>query len=86
MVVASLATLSASLLPAISDGPGIHWMKMEDKMESMELWIEEVWGFDDMRASHKDLLSVLKRMAIKGWLTLPDVQVKAQSMAVASSS
>ena len=37
MAVAPLAALSASMLPAISDGSGIHWMKMEDKMESMEL-------------------------------------------------
>ena len=32
-------------------------MKMEDKMKLMELWTEEVHGFDEMRASHNDLLS-----------------------------
>ena len=28
----------------------------------MELWMENVRGCDDMRASHKDLLSVQKSM------------------------
>ena len=61
-------------------------MKMEDGIELMELWIEKVWRLDDMRASHKDLLSVQKRMVIEGWLTLVDSQIKADSMATASSS
>ena len=39
-----------------------------------------------MRASHKDLLSVQKKMVIEGWLALKDLQVKANSMAAASSS
>ena len=39
-----------------------------------------------MRASHKDLLSVQKRMVIEGWLTVVDIQVKVDSMAAASSS
>ena len=33
-------------------------MKMEDEMELKELWIDEVCGFDKMRASHNGLLSV----------------------------
>ena len=72
MVVASLAALSASSLPGMSEWPGIQWMKMEDYIESVEFWIEEVWGFDEMRASHNDLLSMQKRMEIEGWLTLVD--------------
>ena len=47
-------------------------MKMEDYIELMEFWIEEVWGFDEMRASHNDLLSMQKRMEIEGWLALVD--------------
>ena len=58
MVVASLADLSARSLPGMSEWPGIHWMKMEDDTELMELWIENVWELDEMRASHRDLLSV----------------------------
>ena len=59
---------------------------MEDEMELMELWIENVLGWDEMRASHKDLLSVQKSMEIEGWLALADVQDSADSMAAASSS
>ena len=55
-------------------------------MELMELWIEKVQGFDDMRASHKDLLSMQKRMRIEEWLALVDVQVKAECMAAVYSS
>ena len=33
-------------------------------MELMDLWIEEVWELDDMRASHNDLLSVQKGIVI----------------------
>ena len=43
MVVASLAPLSARSLSGIAEWPGIHWMKMEDDMELMELWIENIW-------------------------------------------
>ena len=75
MVEAYLATLPASSLPAIAEWPEIHLMKMEEEMELMELWIEEVPRFDDMRASHKDLLSVQKRMLIDSWLALTNVQV-----------
>ena len=39
-----------------------------------------------MRVSHKDLLSVQKRMVIEGWFTLLDVWVKADSIATGSSS
>ena len=67
MVVASLATLSTSWLSGMSEWPGIHLMKMEDEMELMELWMKEVQVFDDMRASHKDLLSVQTRMVIHEW-------------------
>ena len=55
-------------------------------MEFMELWIENVLGWDEMRASHKDLLSVQKSMEIDGWLALADDQDSADSMAAASSS
>ena len=39
-----------------------------------------------MRASHKDLLSVQKSMAIEGWFAFADVQDSADSMAAASTS
>ena len=60
-------------------------MMMEDKIEFMELWIENVQGLDEMRASHKDLLSVQKSMEIKrlAWM---NVQDSADSMEAASSS
>ena len=58
MVVATLAALSGSSLPGMTEWPGIHWINMEEEMELMELGIEEVQGFDDMRASYSDLLSV----------------------------
>ena len=61
-------------------------MKIGNDMELMELWIENVQGWDEMRASHKDLHSVLKSMEIGGWLPLVDVQDSADSMATASSS
>ena len=44
MVVTSLAALSGRWLPGIAEWPGIHWMKMEDDMELMELRIDNVWG------------------------------------------
>ena len=59
---------------------------MEDEMELMESWMENVRGWDEMRASHKDLLSVQKSMVIEGWLALVSVQVSADSMTAASSS
>ena len=65
MVVASLAALSAISLPGMAEWPGIHWMRMEDEMELMELWMENVRGWDEMRASHKDLLSVQKSTVIE---------------------
>ena len=37
-------------------------------MELMKLCIEDVLGWDEIRASHKDLLSVQKGMEIEGWL------------------
>ena len=55
-------------------------------MELMELWIEEVQGSDDMKTFHNNLLSVQKSMVVEGWLALVDDQVKADSMAAASSS
>ena len=58
MVVATLTALSGSSLPGMTEWPGIHWINMEEEMELMELGIEEVQGFDDMRASYSDLLSV----------------------------
>ena len=68
MMVASLAALSARSLPGIEEWPGIHWIKIEDEMELMELmelWMENVRGCDDMRTSHKDLLSAQKSMVIE---------------------
>ena len=61
MWVASFVALSARSFPEIDEWPGIHWIKIEDEMELMELRMENVRGCDDMRASHKDLLSVQKR-------------------------
>ena len=61
-------------------------MKMEDEMELMELWIEEVWGFNDMRDPQNDLLSVQNSMIIEGLLASVDVQDNADSMAASSSS
>ena len=52
-------------------------MKIKEEMELNELWMEEVWGINDMRASRKDLLSVQK-MVIEGWLAVVDIQVKAK--------
>ena len=61
-------------------------MKMEDEMELMELWIEDVWGFNDMRDPQNDLLSVQNSMIIEGLLASVDVQDNADSMAASSSS
>ena len=65
MVWASLAALSARSLPGMEEWPGIHWMKMEGRMELIELWMENVLGWDEMRASHKNLLSVQKSTVIE---------------------
>ena len=64
-MVASLAALSTRSLPGMVEWSEIHQMKMEDDMELMELWIENVRGWDEMRASHKGLLSVQKSMEIE---------------------
>ena len=40
-------------------------MKNKDEMELIEFRVEYVQGCDEMRASHKDLLSVQKNMVIK---------------------
>ena len=61
-------------------------MKMEDDMEVMKLWIENVQEWDEMRALHKDLLSVQKSMENEGWLALVEVQDSTDSMKAASSS
>ena len=42
MVVASLVALSAKSLPGMEEWPGIHWIKIEDEMELMELSMENV--------------------------------------------
>ena len=49
MWVASFAALSARSLPGIDEWPGIHWIKIEDEMELMELRKENVRGCDHMR-------------------------------------
>ena len=59
-------------------------MKTEDKMELIELRTEDVRGCNEMRASHKNLLSVQKSTVIEWWLL--SIQDKADSMAAASSS
>ena len=64
MMVASLAALSARSLPGI-EWSGIHWIKIEDEMELMELQMGNVRRCDDMRASHKNLLSVQKSTVIE---------------------
>ena len=61
-------------------------MKMEDDMEVMKLWIENVQEWDEMRALHKDLLSVQNSMENEGWLALVEVQDSTDSMKAASSS
>ena len=86
MVVASLVALSTISLPGMVEWPGINWIKIEDEVELMELWMENVGRWDEMRASHKDLLSVQKSMVIERWLALVSVQDNADSMAAASSS
>ena len=53
IVVASLTALSTSSLCGMSESPEIHWMKMKEEKELMELWMKEVQGFYDMRASRK---------------------------------
>ena len=55
-------------------------------MDLMKVRIEEVHGFNEMRASHNDLLPVQKSMGIEGWLALMNFQDNAYLMAVASSS
>ena len=55
----------------------MHRMKIEDDMELTELWIEKVRGFDEMRAWHKDLLSLPKSTKIEEWLALVDVHDSA---------
>ena len=86
MVVAPLAALSARLLPGMAEWPRIHWMKMEGDMEVMELWIENVQEWDEMRALHKDLLSVQKSMENEGWLALVEVQDSTDSMSMKAAS
>ena len=78
MVVVSLAAVSARSLPGMAEWLGIHWMKMEDEMELMESWMEDVQGWDEMKASHKDLLFVQKNMVIEWWLALVSVQFPRQ--------
>ena len=48
--------------------------------------MENARGRNEMRASHKDLLSVQQSMVIEWWLALVSVQDSADSMAAASSS
>ena len=86
IVVASLAAFLARSLPGMVEWPGIHRIKIEEEMELMELWMENVQGWDEMRASHKDLLSVQKSTVIEWWLALVSVQDNAVFMAAASSS
>ena len=85
MLVVCLAALSTKSLPGMTESPRNHWMKMEDEMELMKLWIEEVCGFDQMRASRNDLLSVQRSIVVEGRLALVDAQDNADSMAAASS-
>ena len=61
----SLAATSARSLPGMVEWPGIHWMKIENEMELMELWMKDDQGWDEMRASHEELLFVQKSMVIE---------------------
>ena len=61
MRVASFTALSARPLSGIDEWPGIDWIKIEDEIELMELRMANVQGCNDMRSSHKDLLSLQKR-------------------------
>ena len=61
-------------------------MKMEGDMEVMKLWIENVQEWDEMRALHKDLLSVQKSMENEGWLALVEVQDSTDSMSMKAAS
>ena len=65
MVVASLAALSERSLPGVAEWPVIQWIKNEDEMKLIKLWMENVQGWDEMRASHKALLSVQKSTVIE---------------------
>ena len=58
---------------------------MEEEMELIYSWIEDIYGLDDRSASHRDLLSVQIRMVIDGWLAVVDAHDKDDSMATASS-
>ena len=60
----------------MAEWPGIYWMEMEEELELMELWIKQVQGFDDIRASHND----------EGWFALVNNQDNADSMAATSIS
>ena len=40
-------------------------MKTEDKMELIKFWMEDVRGCDEVRASHKDLLSVQNYLCVR---------------------
>ena len=73
IVADSLATWLARSLPGTAEWPGIHWMKLEYDMKLMELWIQNVQGWEEMRASHTDLMSVHKSMEYEGWLALVEV-------------
>ena len=59
-------------------------MKMEDDMELIELWIENIRGWHEMRASHKNLQSM--SLEVEGWFALVEVQGSADFMAAASTS
>ena len=61
----SLVAASARSLPGMVEWPGIHWMKIENEMELMELWMKDVQGWDEMRASHEELLFVQESMVIE---------------------
>ena len=86
MVVAALVALSVSSLSGMEEWPRIHWIRVDDDVDLMKFRIEEVHGFNEMRASHNDLLPVQKSMGIEGWLALMNFQDNAYLMAVASSS
>lgn len=56
-------------------------MKMGEVMKLIVSWIvEEMHGFDDRSALHRDLLSVQMRMVIDGWFALVNVYVEAATM------
>ena len=50
-----MAALLVDSLPGISEWPEIHWVNMEEIMELMVSWLEDMRGMDNKNALHRDL-------------------------------